>query len=208
MHLEILSKKQQDLLPFVAQFKRNFYLVGGTAIALHIGHRRSIDFDLFSFGKINRMRIRQKISETRFKHNLIFEDIDQIHFVLNEVKLTFFQYPYEIEHQTKLENIITMPSLLSLAAMKAFALGRRAKWKDYVDLYFILRNFFSIEEIMCEAKRLFGENLVSEKLFREQLAFHKDIDYREEVEYLIPNPPNDDEIRNVLIEISVNEFVN
>ena len=42
MQFEILSKKQIELLPFIAQFRRNFYLVGGTAIALHIGHRRSI----------------------------------------------------------------------------------------------------------------------------------------------------------------------
>jgi hypothetical protein len=47
MHLEILSKEQVELLPLVSQFKREFYLVGGTAIALHIGHRESIDFELF-----------------------------------------------------------------------------------------------------------------------------------------------------------------
>ena len=47
MHKEILSENQIELLTLVKQFKRDFYLVGGTAIALHIGHRRSIDFDLF-----------------------------------------------------------------------------------------------------------------------------------------------------------------
>ena len=46
MHVEILSSSQKKLLPYVAQFKRSFYLVGGTAIALHLGHRESIDFDL------------------------------------------------------------------------------------------------------------------------------------------------------------------
>jgi len=44
MHLQILSDQQRELLPFIAKFRRNFYLVGGTAIALHIGHRRSIDY--------------------------------------------------------------------------------------------------------------------------------------------------------------------
>ena len=47
MHLEILNKEQKELLPILSQFKREYYLVGGTAIALHIGHRESIDFDLF-----------------------------------------------------------------------------------------------------------------------------------------------------------------
>ncbi len=59
--------------------------------------------------------------------------------------------------------------------MKAFALGRRAKWRDYVDLYFILKDFYSIEEVAGEAMRIFPAQF-PEKLFRQQLAFHKDID--------------------------------
>jgi len=47
MHPEILSKEQLELLPFLGQFNKRFFLVGGTAIALQIGHRQSIDFDLF-----------------------------------------------------------------------------------------------------------------------------------------------------------------
>ena len=47
MHSEILNDRQRELLPLMAQFRREYYLVGGTAIALYLGHRRSIDFDLF-----------------------------------------------------------------------------------------------------------------------------------------------------------------
>jgi len=46
MHKNILNSNQLELLPLVKEFKRTFYLVGGTAIALQIGHRQSIDFDL------------------------------------------------------------------------------------------------------------------------------------------------------------------
>ena len=55
LHPEILTKEQKELLPLVKKFYKDFGLVGGTAIALHIGHRESIDFDfliqelLFSF---------------------------------------------------------------------------------------------------------------------------------------------------------------
>jgi len=41
-----------------------------------------------------------------------------------------------------------MPDLLTLAAMKAFALGRRSKWKDYVDLYYLIKDFFGINDII------------------------------------------------------------
>jgi len=205
MHTEILSEKQEELLSFIKQFKRSFYLVGGTAIALYAGHRRSIDYDLFTFSQLNKSRIKQKIMQLPYKKNIIFEDIDQIHFHLNDVKLTFFNYPYHVKHPQRLGDIISMPSLLSLAAMKAFALGRRAKWKDYVDLYFIIKEYYTLTEIATEANKIYGF-LFSEKLFREQLAFHKDINNSEEVEYMIPNPPTEEDVKEGLIGMATDIF--
>ena len=90
--------------------------------------------------------------------------------------------------------------------MKAFALGRRAKWKDYVDLFFILKNHYTIEEICRETESNFGSQF-SGKLFREQLAFHKDIDYSEPIDYLVPAVP-EAEIKDFLIDkaIDINLF--
>jgi hypothetical protein len=201
MHPEILSENQAELLPYVTRFERSFYMVGGTAIALHLGHRRSIDFDLFTQSKLVKSRIKAKLLQIPFDHVTLFEDYDQLHLIINNVKVTFFSFPYPIKHPVKVENFISVPSLLTLASMKAFALGRRAKWKDYVDLYFILKDHFSIEDISKEAELNFGQ-LYSEKLFREQLAFHKDIDYSEPVEYLIPTV-HEDEIKNFLIEKAI-----
>jgi hypothetical protein len=205
MHSEILSDRQRELLPFVEQFKRSFYLVGGTAVALHIGHRRSIDFDLFTPTRINKTGIRQKLLLVPNKKHLLFEDTDQIHFVINEVKVTFFQYPYVIAHPIKFDTVISIPTLLSLATMKAFALGRRAKWKDYVDLYFIIKDYFSIEKIAEETDKVFGD-LFSEKLFRSQLAFYKDIDYSEEVAYMNGFETDNDTIKAFLIDKALSEI--
>jgi hypothetical protein len=179
-------------------------MVGGTAIALHIGHRRSIDFDLFTPKKLNKSRIKTKLENIPFSKIPVFEDYDQLHLLANNVKITFFSYPYPVEHPIKIPSFITMPTLLSLAAMKAFALGRRAKWKDYVDLYFILKNYFSIEQIAIETTRIFGQ-LFSEKLFREQLAFHNDIDYSEPVEFMV-KPVSDEEVKDFLIDKATEIF--
>jgi len=205
MHFEILSTQQRELLPFIARFKRTFYLVGGTAIALHIGHRRSIDFDLFTSKKLNKSRIRQKVFELPYSKRTLFDDIDQAHFYINEVKMTFFIYPYPVEHSEMVNGIISMPSLLSLSAMKAFALGRRAKWKDYVDLYFVLKEYFSVKDISTEAEQIFGQ-LFSEKLFRGQLAFHKDIDFSEPVEYMPGFEVDEQELKDFLIDKSLQEI--
>ncbi len=201
MNKEILTVKQNELLPYLKLFKRKFYLVGGTAIALHLGHRRSVDFDLFSLTGINKKDVRQKLTRFPFKIIKISEDTDQIHFLINDVKITFFSYPYKIDHPLYLGQYLPMPSLLSLAAMKAYALGRRAKWKDYVDLYFIIKDHLSVSEISREALNIFGQ-FYSEKLFREQLAFHKDIDYSEPVELLIP-APSEAEIKEFLIDRAI-----
>jgi len=197
MHPEVLNKNQAELLPLLRAFNRSFYLVGGTAIALHLGHRRSIDFDLFCLSPLNKTRLKRKLAEISFRQNIIAEDYDQLHLFINDVKTTFFNYPYPIEHPVKVENYLTMPDLITLAAMKAYALGRRAKWKDYVDLYFLLKDHFTVREISHKTESLFG-TLFSEKLFREQLAFHKDIDFSEPVEFLLPTVP-ENEIKEFLI---------
>jgi hypothetical protein len=204
MHTEIFNRGQIELFPYIKSFKRSYYIVGGTAVALHIGHRRSIDFDLFIFAHLNKAKIKEKLTRFPFDQKLIFEDTDQLHLLINNVKLTFFSYPYSVHHPITIDSIITIPSLLSLAAMKAFALGRRAKWKDYVDLYFILRDYYTIREISREAENIFNRQF-SEKLFRQQLAFHKDIDYTESIDYLV-QPVSDDVIKSFLVDTSTNIF--
>ncbi|MBI4449808.1 nucleotidyl transferase AbiEii/AbiGii toxin family protein [Candidatus Uhrbacteria bacterium] len=65
MHDEILTPAQCALLPIVKLFSKNFCLVGGTAIALHLGHRASIDFDLFRFDTFSNDSIKTKITRRR-----------------------------------------------------------------------------------------------------------------------------------------------
>ena len=205
MHPEILTKEQVELLPLLQQFKREFYLVGGTAIALQIGHRRSIDFDLFKISNLNSTRILKKISSTKRQYIITRRVTEQINLTINEVKLTFFQFPHTIEAKKNFKDIFRMPDLLTLAAMKAFALGHRAKWKDYVDLYFLLRDYHSLKEIINKADTLFGQ-MFSGKLFCAQLAYHKNINFSEQVEYLPGFETDEQVIKDFLIETSLQIF--
>ena len=200
MHLEILSKEQLDLLPILSQFKREYYLVGGTAIALHIGHRESIDFDLFKEKDIRKKDVYTKLKNIDYK--VSFADYNQINMVSYGVKITFFSFPYQVPLNAELKSFLKMPDLLTLGAMKAFALGRRSKWKDYLDLYFILKFHFSYKEVATKAKEIFKDEFI-EKQFIAQLGYFKGINYDEEVTFLIPNPPSEDEIKKFLSEISL-----
>jgi len=204
MHIEIFNKNQVELLPLVKQFKREFYLVGGTAIALHIGHRRSIDFDLFKISPLKPKSIIQTISNFEFPYSITRRVTEQFNVNILDVKFTFFSYPFKINATEKLDDILRLPNLLDLAAMKGYALGRRSKWKDYVDLYFILKDHFTVKQISDRTSELFGQ-LFSEKLFRAQLSYFNDIDYTEAVEFLGPPVP-DEEIKSFLIDKATDIF--
>lgn len=205
MHKHVLTTQQIELLPLIKEFAKEFYLVGGTAVALHIGHRRSIDFDLFTNRDIKRRRIKRLIEQHHLPTtDILYEASDQLHIVVNSVKMTFFQFPHQIEYPIDFEGIIRVPTLLDLAAMKAYALGGRAKWKDYVDLYFLLKDHFGLKDISHQAKAIFG-SFFNEKLFREQLSYFKDIDYREEVEF-VGTEISEDEIKEFLTEVALTPF--
>ncbi len=180
MYPDILNKKQIELLELCKVFKREFYLAGGTAIALQIGHRSSIDFDFFKKSAINPKKVIDKIEKAGYDHSIVRATSDQLDVFVNDVKLTFLHYPFEVEAKQKMDNYFRTPELISLAALKAYALGRRSKWKDYVDLYILINRHFSINDISLKAGEIFGQ-LFSEKLFRSQLSYFDDIDYSEPV---------------------------
>ena len=177
MHEEILAPLQKKLLPLLKTFSGTFGLIGGTAIALQLGHRRSVDFDLISFSKLQGDNIRSIIKKNHTIESTIVDEKNELTLVVDGVKITFLHYPFHIEFEEEFNEIIRMPNLLSLASMKAFALGRRAKWKDYVDLYYIIQKY-SFREIVKKAHEVFGDEF-NERLFREQLAYFTDIDYSE-----------------------------
>ncbi len=202
MHKEILTKEQIELLPMLKMMAKDFGLVGGTAIAFHLGHRRSIDFDLFSFTGFNNQAIKRRVSKATTIGRVLVNRKGEFTFFANKVKITFFHFPWKINYKNNLDKIIKIPDLLTLAAMKAFALGQRAKWKDYVDLYFIIKDHYSVDEIIKQGKKLFKPEF-NPKIFRTQLSYFGDISYREKITYLPGFEFDEKEVKKKLIEFSL-----
>ncbi len=187
----ILTKKQEQLLPLIKEFSKDFYLVGGTALALQIGHRRSIDFDLFNDKSFSPVSIRRKIARLGKTIDSIFSQGEgEFTGIIEGVKITFFYYPFTIERNVDFKEIIKMPDVLTIGAMKA-----------YVDLYFILKKF-SLKELVEKARAIFKKEF-NEKLFRAQLSYFEDIDYSEEVEYMPGFKKDKEEIKRFLEKISL-----
>ena len=203
LYPEILNEAQRELLPFIKSFAREYYLVGGTAVSLQIGHRQSIDFDLFKKSSISKAKIVKRLAEFGLSYQLLYTNSESFHIVVNDVKVTFFEYPFDIPTTKSFEKI-RMPDLQTLAAMKAYALGRRVKWKDYVDLYFILRDYADLASVMTQSQTIY-ESLFSSKLFRQQLCYFKNLDYSEEVFYLGNAAVSDETIKAFLTQIATSD---
>lgn len=125
----------------------DFHLVGGTALSLQLGHRNSIDLELFTaevpFEKDSLLKILQKIGPI----GEIKTSPTIIGLLLNNVKCDFVCFPYPLIDPILMEDGIRMTTPREIAAMKINAISRRGAKKDFIDLYFLLR-LFSLEEML------------------------------------------------------------
>ena len=184
MHEEILSAAQLTLAETILPDFPKFYLCGGTALALQIGHRKSIDFDLAMHGEIRPETILRSLQiKGYFPDHTLTATSDELTIIVHSVKLTFFSFPFPIRPTVSwLRAGIRLPEIPIIGSMKAYALGRRSKWKDYVDLYFMLRDHVTLPELIHRTKTLF-RGAFNAKLFLEQLCYFDDVDMTEQVDF-------------------------
>lgn len=176
LYLEIFDPERKRVFEKLAFFNKNGILAGGTALALQLGHRYSLDFDIFLPNLISRqffrkvVRVFGKNITTRISTNdlLLIKTAEniEVHFVYLEYKNLF--PPVET-------NSINLADLGDIAADKAYTIGRRGQWRDYVDLFFILKEkVFTLEKIMKMAEKKYRPEF-NPRLFLEQLPYFGDI---------------------------------
>lgn len=155
LHYGILAPERKEILPKLAAFKAQFYLAGGTALALQIGHRDSLDFDFFSRENIDTVKLFDRINETFAGSEIIKtqEEKNTLSVNVGQVKLSFLTYPYELVDELIEAEFLNLASIKDIAGMKLSAITSRSTLKDYVDLYFILKQY-TLEELLnfCKDK--------------------------------------------------------
>lgn len=175
MFYNILDKKRLAVLPLLENFKKDFYLAGGTGLALQLGHRDSIDFDFFSskdfdteklFAVIKKIFSGHKILKVQEENNTLTVFIDE------NIKLSFFAYKYKLLKKLVNESYFNIASVLDIAVMKLSAVVSRATSKDYIDLFFILKEF-SLTEILIAKDKKMPE--LDTNLVLKSLIYFKDI---------------------------------
>lgn len=178
LYFDILDKQRLIVFNKLKNIcQKNWNLGGGTAIALQINHRKSYDFDIFLPVEIP-FNLLTQINQHFYGHTIrpTVDTKQELSLFLDEkIKITFFYFPFPHLHSTVKTSSIDLFSVSDLASNKAYVIGRRGEWKDYVDLYFLLKNKnIKVDQLLKETKKRFKGNF-DEKLFWEQLIYWNDL---------------------------------
>jgi len=175
MHPEAITSKQNEVLKKLP-IPPDFYLAGGTALALQIGHRISVDFDFFTSQSIppNLLSRLQKIFGEQ-EVEIILNVSYQLTTRIAGIEVTYFKYPFPPMLPFVSYDKIELLSIPEIGASKAHTIGRRATWKDYVDLYFMLEEkHLELQKLITIAQKKYGEEF-DPRLFLEQLLYLEDV---------------------------------
>ena len=149
MHAESISPETKRVLDKIdkSEVAKDFYLVGGTALAIQIGHRESIDLDWFSENDFSTTNLKSQLASLgNFKLNN--EEDGTIDGELDDVKLSFFFYKFKLIFPLKTFEGLYLADERDIAAMKIDAMSSRGSKKDFIDLYFLLLGKYTLEELM------------------------------------------------------------
>jgi predicted nucleotidyltransferase component of viral defense system len=175
---QTLPKKTANLVAHLQlekpQFLADFYLSGGTALALQIGHRQSQDLDFFTNKKFN-----PKLLQKQLSHLGKLDDAqlapNTLNTYLSQVKLQFLHYPYQLLKPTLNWQDIEVSSIEDIACTKLQTISMRGSKKDFVDLYFILKKFSLSQLFTMIEEKYTGINYNRLHILK-SLSYFKDAD--------------------------------
>lgn len=196
IHQGVLDKKRQKLLDKLLPYAKDYILGGGTALVLQLNHRKSFDFDFFSPRQIPKNLLEQ-LSRIISINNVSVDSADELtFFTKDEIKVTFLYYPFSYSFPIEtLENGLRIFGIKDIAMKKAYTIGRRGEYRDYFDLYTILKNkCISLSELIQVAKEIYG-SVFDEKIFLTQLIYFDDLRNFDIIPIPKSNLPKPEEIK-------------
>jgi len=165
-----------------AQVLENFYLAGGTALSLILGHRKSIDLDFFSssFPKFEILMAKLKTLNPK----VINQDKGTLDLYMDDVKVSFLEYKYPLVGDFLEFDQVKVASLEDIACMKLSAISSRGSKKDFIDLYFILQKFSLGELLALFEKKFKGVNYQMSHILK-SLVYFEEAEKQPDPEFLV-----------------------
>lgn len=140
MFTEVLTKDARASLAVLGErdILKDAYLAGGTALALQIGHRVSVDFDFFTQAKFDPQQVVQQLTMLSMPFHLERTAPGTILGFVGKTKFSLFEYIYPLLEKPVSYDGIALAHISDIAAMKLAAIGDRGTKRDFIDLYFIV----------------------------------------------------------------------
>ena len=172
-------------------------MAGGTALALQIGHRTSLDFDFYTNKNFDSAKLYQELRKRFEKATLLQKADDTLIVKLDEVAASFFYYPYPIVFLPAEIEGVRIASKQDIAAMKIIAISDRGTKRDFIDVYFLLKEF-SLKEIFGFVKKKYPEFNIYVGL--RGLAYFADAEKKQQRKLYLFKPVSWVEIKKFLIK--------
>jgi len=184
LHYETIDSKTLGLLKDLQNIPAfsELRLAGGTSLALQIGHRKSIDIDLFGNIRADEFEISEALNKLG-KVTILRKSANINIFVIENIKLDLVNYQYPWIEKSIFEDNIALAGQKDIAAMKLAAITGRGTKKDFVDLFFLLKQF-SLSEMLGFYNQKYVDG--SEFLVLKSLAYFDDADEDEDPIMLKP----------------------
>lgn len=177
LHYKTIDTKTLELLRTLQKIRifSELRLVGGTALALQLGHRKSIDIDLFGCLKADNFELSETLLQ--FKEVKLLTKTKNINiYLIDGIKVDIVSYPYPwLDKPFILDNIL-MADQKDIAAMKLSAITNRGRKKDFIDLYFLLQ-IYSFHDMLNFYSQKFNDGSVL--LVLKSLTYFDDADMEE-----------------------------
>lgn len=177
MFTTVLSPGRLEVLERLAGIPslQNFYLAGGTAVALHLGHRISEDFDFFTPYDFHVSSLREELNSTG---NFILTDMESgtLHGIFDNVKVSFLFYAPHLVFSTHIFSNCHIADIHDLAPIKLDTVGSRGSKKDFIDLYFISNEAIPLKDIFKLYKKKYSHLQINVKHLIMSLTYFEDAD--------------------------------
>lgn len=157
-----------------------FYLAGGTSLALQIGHRVSVDLDLFGRRPFETQEILDELSDLA-PLSLMSQSKNILILDVQGVKVDFVNYRYPLVAEPLLMEGLRLLTLPDIGAMKLAAIAGRGRKRDFYDLYFLLQQY-SLDELMGFYLKKYEDG--SEFMVARSIVYFDDADQDEDINLL------------------------
>lgn len=185
-HREVIPDSVAQILGNLREHNvlEQFYLAGGTGLALHLGHRRSRDLDFFTIEEFHEERLLHEVQQLS-GFSVRARERQTLHVEIEGAKVSFLGYPYPLLFPCETCLGVPVADPRDISCMKISAIASRGTKRDFIDLW-IVANQHGLDQILALFKEKFAQADYSRVHVLKSLAFFDDAEKDPLPEMLVP----------------------